>query len=122
MNWYLLCLPLYCLCSVWFWMALCIVAAMADQMMEVDAIMDTGMMWFDNDPKTSLDVKIQKAADYYRHKYGHAPDLCLVNPSMLDSTQPESDTRQAGKVLVRPLRSVLPGHLWIGNDPLGTQK
>ena len=76
--------------------------------------MNTGMMWFDNDPKTSLEVKIQKAADYYRHKYGRTPDLCLVNPGMLDNTRPEADSRQAGKIVIRPLRSVLPGHLWIG--------
>lgn len=83
--------------------------------------MNTGMMWFDNDPKTSLDVKIQKAADYYRQKYGRTPDICLVNPGMLDKTQPESDARQAGKITIRPLRSVLPGHLWIGvNEKLPT--
>jgi hypothetical protein len=79
-------------------------------------MMNTGMMWFDNDPKTSLDVKIQQAADYYRHKYGRTPDLCLVNPGMLEKTQSQADSRQAGKILVRPLRSVLPGHLWIGVD------
>ena len=27
--------------------------------------MNNGMMWFDNDPKTDLAVKIKKAADYY---------------------------------------------------------
>jgi hypothetical protein len=83
--------------------------------------MNTGMMWFDNDPKTSLDVKIQKAADYYRQKYGCVPDICLVNPGMLDNTHPEPDTRHAGKILIYPLRSVLPGHLWIGvNEKLPT--
>jgi len=78
--------------------------------------MNTGMMWFDNDPKTTLDVKIQQAADYYRHKYGRSPDVCLVNPGMLDKTHPEHDSRQTGKILIRPFRSVLPGHLWIGVD------
>jgi hypothetical protein len=78
--------------------------------------MNTGMMWFDNDPKTTLDVKIQQAADYYRQKYGRAPDLCLVNPGMLDKAHPEPDSRHAGRILIRPFRSVLPGHLWIGID------
>lgn len=83
--------------------------------------MNTGMMWFDNDPKTSLDVKIQKAADYYRQKYGRTPDICLVNPGMLDNTKPEANSRQTGKITIRPLRSVLPGHLWIGiNEKLPT--
>ena len=78
--------------------------------------MNTGMMWFDNDPKTTLDVKIQQAADYYRQKYGRTPDLCLVNPGVLDKSHPETDSRQTGKILIRPFRSVLPGHLWIGVD------
>jgi hypothetical protein len=86
--------------------------------------MNVGMMWFDNDPKTTLDVKIQRAADYYYHKYGQVPDMCLVNPKMVDATHPDQETRQVGKITVRPLRSVLPGHLWIGveicagQDPL----
>jgi hypothetical protein len=71
--------------------------------------MNVGMMWFDNDPKTSLTAKVIKAADYYRQKYGCVPNTCLVNPSMLD--QPEM---KIGIVSVKPLRSVLPGHLWIG--------
>ncbi len=79
--------------------------------------MNTGMMWFDNDPKIPLAEKVERAAAHYRSKYGRAPDLCLVHPSMLTETQV-----QAGRVLVRPLRSVLPGHLWIGVEerlPLG---
>lgn len=78
--------------------------------------MNTGMLWFDNDPKTALDVKIQQAAEYYRHKYGRMPDLCLVNPGNLDKAIPEPESRQTGKILIRPLRSILPGHLWIGVD------
>lgn len=73
--------------------------------------MFTGMMWFDNDPKTTLADKVHQAAEYYRSKYGRIPDLCLVNPNML----PESEA-QEGKIHIRSLRSVLPGHLWIGMD------
>jgi hypothetical protein len=73
--------------------------------------MNVGMMWFDNDPKTALTAKVHQAAEYYRAKYGRMPDLCLVNPAMLKEPQ-----AQDGKVLIRPLRSILPGHLWIGVD------
>lgn len=72
--------------------------------------MKTGMLWFDNDPKTSLAEKVARAADYYHHKYGREPDLCLINPSMV-----EGETRESRKVAIRPYRPVLPGHLWIGN-------
>lgn len=72
--------------------------------------MQTGMLWFDNDPKTALTAKVERAANYYRQKYGHAPDLCLVHPSMADKEI------AAGKIIVRPYRPVLPGHFWLGMD------
>ena len=73
--------------------------------------MHTGMLWFDN-TQTALDIKIQKAVDYYRKKYGREPDLCLVHPSMLE----KENRRQLklGKLIVRPYRPVLPGHIWVG--------
>ena len=46
--------------------------------------MQSGMMWFDNDKQTSLSAKVNKAAAYYRKKYGRSPNLCMVNPKMLD--------------------------------------
>ena len=70
--------------------------------------MHTGMLWFDNS-QVALDIKIQKAMDYYRKKYGHAPDLCLVHPSMLKDAALEGK-----KITVRSYRPVLPGHIWIG--------
>jgi hypothetical protein len=69
------------------------------------------MLWFDNS-QTALNIKIQKAVDYYHKKYGRTPDLCLVHPSMLDAqNQPQFELN---KLTVRPYRPVLPGHIWIG--------
>jgi len=85
--------------------------------------MNAGMLWFDNDPKTALTAKIEKAVDYYRHKYGRDPNLCLIHPSMIPPNEMlEKENPQTGKpvlsgaegVVVRPYRPVLPGHLWIG--------
>ena len=70
--------------------------------------MHTGMLWFDNS-QISLEIKIQKAIDYYHKKYGKTPDLCLVHPSMLKDVKFEDKN-----VTVRPYRPVLPGHIWIG--------
>jgi hypothetical protein len=72
--------------------------------------MHTGMLWFDNSSATLL-VKIQKAVDYYAKKYGRHPDLCLVNPCMIEANQP---TIEIDQLTVRPYRPVLPGHIWIG--------
>ena len=73
--------------------------------------MQAGMLWFDNDKKTTLTAKVKEAADYYRKKYGRSPDLCMVNPSMIPEKKPES-----GKIAIRSYQPILPGHLWIGID------
>ena len=78
--------------------------------------MNVGMLWFDNDPRTALTVKVARAADYYQHKYGLVPDLCLVHPSMLGGPRPDKDKEPVGKVAVRPDRLIQPGHLWIGKE------
>jgi len=78
--------------------------------------MNVGMLWFDNDPRTALPVKVARAADYYRQKYGLAPDLCLVHPSMLNASPAGSPEPDAASVAVRPNRLIMPGHLWIGTE------
>ena len=79
--------------------------------------MNTGMLWYDNDPKTSLDLKIDRATDYYKRKYGLTPDLCLVHPSMLAAAQSGTLTgKQGSRLAVRANRIILPGHLWIGSE------
>ncbi len=70
--------------------------------------MHTGMLWYDNSP-TTLHAKIIKAVEYYQRKYGRTPDLCLVHPSMLKNESLENE-----KITIRPYRSVLPNHIWIG--------
>ena len=75
--------------------------------------MHTGMLWFDNS-QTALNIKIQKAVDYYHKKYGRTPDLCLVHPSMLDAQERNERQLEVNKLTVRPYRPVLPGHIWIG--------
>ncbi len=71
--------------------------------------MDFGMLWFDNDPKSDVLSKVQKAAVYYRNKYGETPNLCFVHPSMI----PEAKTI-AGDISVCCNKTMLPNHFWIG--------
>jgi len=73
--------------------------------------MHSGMLWYDN-TTVALDIKIQKAADYYLKKYGRLPNLCLVHPSMLNNEK----ATPGKKITVRAYRPVLPGHIWIGNE------
>jgi hypothetical protein len=89
--------------------------------------MNIGMLWFDNDPKTGLDTKVERAAVYYRNKYGRTPTLCYVHPSMIpasgalpknghgpDDSGNGKENYVTGGVEVRSTQSVLPNHLWIG--------
>lgn len=79
--------------------------------------MNIGMLWFDNDPKAGLGVKLERAASYYRQKYGQPPTLCFVHPSMLPPAavvEPEKPALVEAGIEVRSNRSVLPNHFWLG--------
>jgi hypothetical protein len=93
--------------------------------------MDIGMLWFDNDQKTSVPSKVERAARYYQKKYGKNPNLCYVHPKMVKgektgkntskkSTQP--DAIKIGKILILKNEKILPDHFWIGistaEDPI----
>ncbi len=71
--------------------------------------MNYGMLWFDNDPTTELPKKIEQAASYYRKKYGKAPNICYVNPSMLSNENTKSK-----QIEIKSTPTIMPHHLWIG--------
>ncbi len=75
--------------------------------------MNSGMLWFDNDPKADLPTKILRAATYFQRKYGRTPDLCFIHPSMLSGEE-----RSANGIEICPSRSVQLHHLWIGTSDL----
>jgi len=79
--------------------------------------MNIGMLWFDNDPKVELTTKVERAAIYYRNKYGRSPTLCFVHPSMLAESIPaknETTNIKAPSIEIRSTPTVLPNHFWIG--------
>lgn len=71
-------------------------------------MMHVGMLWLDDDKNRSIEDKIKRAADYYRKKYGRAPELCLVNVRVL------TEDRKIGSIQVQPAKNVLPHHFWLG--------
>lgn len=75
--------------------------------------MTTGMLWFDNDPQIDMRTKLNRAVAYYQKKYGQAPDLCYVHPSMLS----ENPIRAVG-LDVQADQMILPNHFWIGVKPM----
>jgi len=83
--------------------------------------MEIGMMWFDNDPKKALQLKIDEAASYLQRKYGLTATVCMVNSKCLDHLIPgPSPAGEGGNpvymggVEVRTMKAIIPGHLWIG--------
>ena len=78
--------------------------------------MNIGMLWFDNDPKTEVNSKIERAAHYYTDKYGKKPNLCFVHPATIgaESTDTPDTVTKSGDISVRTSASVLPNHFWIG--------
>lgn len=72
--------------------------------------MDIGMLWYD-DTKRDLDSKVARAVEHYKTKYGTAPTLCFMNPAALaEKNAPDT----AAGLLLRPARTILPNHFWIG--------
>jgi hypothetical protein len=100
--------------------------------------METGLLWYDDDPQRPLEVKINLAAERYRAKYGRLPDTCYVHPQAVAShpmgnlqvtchpatgaSQP-SDHRTAaaaapgnGTVRVVSAPFILVNHFWLGES------
>jgi hypothetical protein len=71
--------------------------------------MNTGMLWYDDDKKRTLEEKVKLAADYYRQKFGRSPTLCLVNPSSMNGAP-----KKVAKLELRSAHNVLLHHFWVG--------
>jgi len=79
--------------------------------------MNTGMLWFDNDPKTDLSNKIHQAAAYYQKKYGCWPNLCFVHPSVLKENEAKPRNME-----IQPSALIQPNHLWLGVNDSGASQ
>ena len=75
-------------------------------------MMDTGMLWYDDDKKRTMDEKIRRAVDYYQEKYGRMPNLCLINPNLAAN----GDGQTLEMIELRTANNVLPHHFWVGID------
>ena len=72
--------------------------------------MREGLLWYDNDPKKALTIKVAEAAQAYQRKFGQRPDTCYVAPVTLSGSPPDTGLRLVASVLVRPQ------HFWVGVD------
>jgi len=80
--------------------------------------MRAGLLWFDDDPKKEVSLKVKEAARRYFEKFGRRPNLCYVNPTTLtipgDAIGMEGIHRNGLRVLSSPL--ILPDHFWVGES------
>lgn len=86
-----------------------------------------GLLWFDDSSQRSLKEKLEQAAKRYVEKFGRPPNVCYVHPSMLDGNGNGgqalvlelgnvSQRGQPLRLTVRPRRTVLRHHLWVGEE------
>ena len=73
--------------------------------------MDIGMLWFDSSQATGVADRVERAASYYKKKYGRTATLCFVHPSTL------AKPSRVGRLEVQPMDTVLPNHFWLGIKP-----
>ncbi|NJN17182.1 MAG: hypothetical protein HC822_13345 [Oscillochloris sp.] len=66
------------------------------------------LMWYDDNPKISISMKIQAAIDAYRHRFGGVkPSLVLVN---------EAELVEINGVQVRGVHTVSKNTYWVGQS------
>ena len=89
--------------------------------------METGLLWYDGDPKRPLEDKVGRAVERYRQKYGRWPNTCYVHPQIVGD-QTANGLRlacqaQGPKTTIRVLSApnILVHHFWVGetNDREG---
>jgi len=77
--------------------------------------MNIFMLWFDNDPKASLQEKILKAVEYYRRKYDRHPEVCLISQASANENPGLQSVKfENQEIAVRVWRGTLSHHFWVG--------
>jgi hypothetical protein len=82
--------------------------------------MEFGLLWYDGNPKRSLEDKIRPAAERYREKFGRLPNTCYVNPCAVTGRHeigPEAACRlenPAATIRLVSAANILRHHYWLG--------
>jgi len=84
--------------------------------------MNTGLLWYDSDPRRTLEDKIGRAARRYREKYGRWPNTCYVHPQAIAKPAPPEESsghgikNARGEIRVLSAPNILLHHLWLGES------
>lgn len=77
----------------------------------------SGMLWFDDDDRRTLEARLERAAHYYEAKYGSRPTVCVLHPSMA-----LGQARCIGGMDIEAANTVLPHHFWLGQNGRPTRR
>jgi ribosomal protein S3 len=67
-----------------------------------------GMMWFDNDSKTTLQSKIEKGFEYYKEKYGGIVITVYVNQEVVAPEKIEVEyKKEKYEVKIKKIRGMV---------------
>jgi hypothetical protein len=69
-------------------------------------------VWRDDDPSRGLTEKVSFAAQHYKRRHGHAPDVCRVHPSALGGAR----WRDVDGVRVTGMHNALKHHFWLRRE------
>ena len=72
-----------------------------------------GLLWYDDDVRRPLAIKLAEAAERYRERVGFEPTTCLLNPAQIPSAPPATGRGSRKKIVVPAitLRLVSDEHL-----------
>ena len=83
--------------------------------------MNTGYLFFNNDPKLSMTQKIQAAQAEFAQKFGRKPEYCLVNYGDAESENLEEISKTC-KIIVQAYKFVMPRNFWVGYEGMDVRE
>jgi len=73
----------------------------------------TGMLWFDNDPKTTLEQKVVNALKNHARRFGRGAEVVVVNPKNADGID-LAELSKSCNVIIKAARYVTTQHMIVG--------
>jgi hypothetical protein len=70
--------------------------------------MKQGMLWYDSQIAKDFQNRLNLALDYFKEKYGFAPECCYVNPEML-----KGFLQKENNLKIMADEKVLRNHIWM---------
>lgn len=77
-------------------------------------MMSTGLLWYDDDPKKSLERKIGDAVARYQERFGVLPNACYVHGERAEARR--QATVGERQLAVVPIRAIRAHHYWVGAE------